>query len=213
MRVFIFMLINLGLAFGLGACAPKTPDTKPAPPASENANAAKTWKLDGAQSSLEFISVKNGAIIETHSFTNLSGAVLADGGAVVLIKLDSVQTNIDIRNERMKKYLFETDKLQNIMVKTQINLSKLSALPMGHRAEMDIPVTISMHGKTDTIDVPMIITHLSENTVVVDSRSPVILDADTFGYGPGIDKLQELAKLNSIAHDIPVMFSLVFAQE
>lgn len=209
MRIFTFLLIFLGLT--LSACGSSEAQPK-ADAQSPTTKVAKTkaWKLLGAESRLEFISVKKGTIVEIHSFTNLSGMVLPDGGAVILVKLDSVETNIDIRNQRMKKHLFETDTLVSIMIKAQLDPAAFAIMAVGERKIIEIPVGISMHGHNDVMDIAMVVTRLGDNKVVVDSRTPVIIDADTFGFGDGILKLQELAKLNVIAPEVPVMFSLVF---
>ena len=59
------------------------------------------WQLDSDASNLSFISIKNGTIVETHTFSTLSGEVGNDGNAAVIIALSSVQTLIPIRDERM----------------------------------------------------------------------------------------------------------------
>lgn len=212
MRMISFLLVFLGLT--LSACG--VPDTQ------SNANSqapaaatpyAKTWALLGAESRLNFISIKKGTIIETNSFTDLSGTVLPDGGATIMVKLDSVETNIGIRNKRMKEHLFETDKFANVTIKAQLDLTQFASLSVGERKDIEIPVNINMHGHNNVVDIAVVVTRLATNKVVVDSRTPITLDADTFGFGAGIQKLQELAKLNIIAPEVPVMFSLVFEQE
>ncbi|MCF6275185.1 MAG: YceI family protein [Robiginitomaculum sp.] len=209
MRMVSFLLVFIGLT--LSACG--APDTQSKAnsqsPATEVQN-AEAWTLLGAESRLEFISVKKGTIAETNSFTDLSGTVLPDGSAVILIKLDSVETNIGIRNKRMKKHLFETNEFASATIKTQLDFAQFASMAIGERKIIEIPVNISMHGHDDEIDITVVVTRLSDNKVVVDSRTPIILDADKFGFGAGIAKLQELAKLNIIAPEVPVMFSLVF---
>ncbi|MCF6220076.1 MAG: YceI family protein [Robiginitomaculum sp.] len=212
MRVFTFLLVVLG--FSLSACgAPDRPSKVNAQSPATETTQAKTWQLRGSESQLGFISVKKGTIVETNSFTDFNGTVLPDGGATIVVKLDSVETNIGIRNKRMKEHLFEIDKFPSVVIKAQLDLTQFSSLSVGERKDIEIPINISLHGHNDVMDIAMVVTRLGDNKIVVDSRTPVIIDADTFGFGAGIAKLQELAKLNVIAPEIPVMFSLVFAQE
>ena len=62
--------------------------------------AAGDWTLDGEASKLAFGSVKKDAVGESHHFSGLSGGV-ADGIATISVDLASLETWIDIRNERM----------------------------------------------------------------------------------------------------------------
>ena len=63
------------------------------------------WTLDADQASLQFVTVKATDILEVHHFGELAGSVSADGAAEVTITLDTVSTNIDIRDERMREHL------------------------------------------------------------------------------------------------------------
>ena len=70
-------------------------------------HAAKAWSLDSEASKLAFGSVKKDVIGEFHSFESISGMVEADGIVTVEIDLTSVQTNIDIRNERFGEHVLK----------------------------------------------------------------------------------------------------------
>jgi len=200
MRLFKIFLIVLGLT--LVACAEPeaTPNTTP-------------WKLVNAESHLEFISVKKGTIVETHSFGTLSGTVNIDGKAVVSIELDSVETNIGIRNERMREHLFETANNPFAVISAQLDKADFAFMAIGDRKHIDIPMRINLHGQNNPIDVALIVTRLGDNKIVVDSQTPFIVDVETFGLQDGVEKLRTLAKLPSITPEVPVMFSLVFERE
>jgi len=202
MRIIKFFLFALG--FILAACG--------APETGTEIEALNTtdWTLVSTDSRLEFISVKKGTFVETHSFTDLSGMVLRNGVAKVIIHLNSLETNIDIRNERMKKHLFETDRTDIAGVSAVLNLTQFEAMAIGARKDITLPISLIMHGNVMKMDIVMVVTRLGDNKVVVESRTPFILDTDKFNFAPGILKLQELAKLNVIATEVPVMFSLVF---
>ena len=52
----------------------------------------------------------------------------------------------------------------------------------------------------------------SGDKLIVSSTKPIIVQASDFGLVDGILKLQELAKLPSIATTVPVSFVLTFAK-
>ena len=64
------------------------------------------WQV-GPGSQVQFVSIKNNTIGEVSHFETLAGTVTDAGEVEVRVALDSVETNIGIRNERMKKMLFE----------------------------------------------------------------------------------------------------------
>ncbi|PTB84854.1 YceI family protein, partial [Pseudidiomarina aestuarii] len=69
---------------------------------------ADTWRINADSSVLNFVSVKNETVAETHRFTDLSGAV-TDGKLEVSIPVASIDTQIPIRNERMLKHIFNSE--------------------------------------------------------------------------------------------------------
>lgn len=68
---------------------------------------AQTWTLDGAASHLAYGSIKKDKIGEVNSFSGLSGTVDETGKAKVTIDLTTIETSIDIRNERMLEHVFK----------------------------------------------------------------------------------------------------------
>ena len=99
------------------------------------ASAHAQWELDAQRSSINFVSIKNDAIGELHSFGSLLGFISADGGVQVSVDLNSVQTLIDIRNERMRELLFETVKFPTATVTAQIEPALLAAAAEGGAAD------------------------------------------------------------------------------
>ena len=63
---------------------------------------AASWTLVPESSHLAYGSIKKDTVGEVNSFTSLSGQVSPDGQVEVEIDLSSVETNIDIRNERIE---------------------------------------------------------------------------------------------------------------
>jgi hypothetical protein len=175
--------------------------------------AAAGWTVVGDQSSVAFVSVKADAIGEVMHFTSVSGTVSADGQAKVTIPLKSIESNVDVRNQRMRDFLFETMKFPDAVISAKLDMAKLKGVAVGTRTRMPLEATVDMHGLSLDIEPDVYVTHVAENQVLVETATPVIVTADDFEMQPGIDKLKELAALPSITPVVPVTFSLMFEEQ
>jgi polyisoprenoid-binding protein YceI len=78
------------------------------------------WQV-GSGSQVRFVSIKNNTIGEVSHFETLAGSVTDAGEVEVRVALDSVETNIGIRNERMKKMLFEVGLYPEAVITAQLD--------------------------------------------------------------------------------------------
>lgn len=170
------------------------------------------WKLVNDNSIINFISVKKSKIGEVHHFKSLSGS-LKDGQALVNIDLSSVDTNIEIRNERLKKFLFEVSKFPNATIAAAIDTKSLEALKIGDSFKKDIVVKVSLHGITIEVQSLIRVIKLSDGSILVYSENPVVVNAVDFEMESGIQMLQKIAKLPVISSAVPITFSLRFQQQ
>jgi hypothetical protein len=161
--------------------------------------------LDNALSTLSFVSIKNGAVGEVHTIDKLSGSLSDAGDLMVTLDLSSVNTKIDIRNERMQKYLFETGKNPTATVS-----AKIGKVADGV-SRVKGAVELNLHGVKKNIDFEAI-TVMSDGKLVVSSIKPIIIKASDYGMEGGVAMLQKLAKLPSIATAVPVSFVLTFSK-
>ena len=169
-----------------------------------------TWSLVNESSVLSFVSTKAVDIAEVHRFTDLAGRISDKGKAVVTLELDSVHTGIEIRDERMRETLFETDTYASATMRTTIDMDTIDELAPGMSQLLDIVVTLELHGQAVAVDVTVIISRLSETTLTVTSRSPVVINAKSFGLEDGVEALRSIANLPSIGKAVPVSFMLTF---
>jgi len=169
---------------------------------------AESWTLDGEHSDISFVSVKKGTVAEVHHFTSLSGSV-KDGKAIISIDLSSVESGINVRNERMKSMLFEVASFATATITVDTSSVDTSKLKAGDTIPAVLPLTIDLHGlkKEKHADVTVIV--LSDGLLVT-SRRPVIVRAADFGLEAGVEALRKIAKLPSIAQVVPVSFQLYF---
>ncbi len=169
---------------------------------------ADTWTLDGENSRLAFGSVKKDKIGEVHNFENLSGAVAADGSVTVDIDLTSVQTNIDIRNERINEHVFGG--MAAAKLTAQLDMDALNAIAVGGMSTVDIEGSLAFLGQSVDIEAEMFVVRVSESQVLVTSNDMLFVSAEDLGISAGIDKLMELAKLPGITRTSPVTVRMVF---
>ena len=174
------------------------------------APALADWQLVEGDSRLSFASIKGGDIGEVHHFKKLSGAVKDDGTVSVDINLASVETLIDIRNERMQKMLFNVADFPLATVSAKVDMAQLQALVPGESAMADVEATLSLVGESNTIDAPLMVTRLSADKVMVQPVNLVMLDAAEYDLINGVEKLREIAGLDSISTAVPVTFAFVF---
>ncbi|RMF08014.1 MAG: YceI family protein [Alphaproteobacteria bacterium] len=171
------------------------------------------WSLDTEISHLSFGSIKKGDIGEVHHFTEMQGAIGADGKASLTIALDSVETWIDIRNERMREFLFETARFPTATITATLDMAALEGLKVGEVLNLEVPVTLALHGQSSAVDTSLTVARLGPDRVLVVSRELVMIDASDFGYEDGIEKLMDLADLPSISAAVPVSFVLMFTRD
>lgn len=166
-----------------------------------------TMKLDNSLSALSFVSIKKGAVGEAHTIKNLSGSISAEGNINVILDLASVNTKIDIRDERMKKHLFEIALNPKATVTAKVG-DKVS---MAGVSIVEGEVSINLHGVTKTVSTSVAVVNTGDK-VVISSTKPIIIKAADFGLEGGVAMLQKLAKLPSIATAVPVSFVLTFSK-
>lgn len=169
------------------------------------------WELDSDRSSVDFLSIKNGSVAETHHFTSLVGYVGKDGTVQVSIELDSVETLIPIRNERMREMLFKTVDFPTATVNTQVDAGVLSEVAEGGVVTTDIEVSLQLHGETAEMQVPVTVFSEEGEGLRVLSTRPVVVQAGDFGLAEGVTALRKVAGLDSIATAVPVSFHLAFS--
>ena len=168
------------------------------------------WELDNDKSTVNFVSIKNDTVAEIHSFTSLVGYIGANGRVQLGIDLDSVETLIPIRNERMRELLFDTAKFPAAKISAQVDPVILAATADGGVVTADLPVTLSLHGIEQTLTAPVVVVGEGDNRLRVLTSRPVMVNAADFGLDSGITALREIAGLKAISVAVPVTLQLVF---
>ncbi len=169
------------------------------------------WNLSDNNSFINFISIKKSSIGEVHTFKKISGVIKNDT-ATVDIDLSSVETNIAIRNDRMKSMLFNVANFSTASISSKIIEEQLTNMKSGDIRQSKVDFTVKLHGVTKLIQVDVQLVKLTDHSILVTSTSPFILKASDFNLSQGIDALRNIAKLPSISTAVPVSFSLMFTR-
>lgn len=172
------------------------------------ATEGQEWVVDNASSHLHFVSVKNNAIGEVSTFETLEGHLSGNGQFALEILLDSVNTGIEIRDQRMKEHLFDSKTNVAFIVNGSFDLAKIEDQKAGNSSQHTLEATIQLGSDTVDIKAPVTIQTLADHQLRVTSVSPVVISTSSLNLDSGVDKLKSLAGLRSIDRVVPVTFDL-----
>jgi len=163
--------------------------------------------ITSAGSSVGFVSIKNNEIGENNAFKRVSGNISDDGQVAVRVDLSSVETGVAIRNERLKKMLFEVASFPTASIDAALSDTQIAALRAGGARSESVSVNISLHGKTVSKTANVSVSS-SGGDVRVTTTQPIVITAQEFGLESGVAALQQIAGLHAISRSIPVTVDL-----
>lgn len=169
---------------------------------------AEGWVLNADASHVAYGSIKKNAVGEVNGFERLSGSVSNDGQASIEIDLTSVQTWIDVRNERMLEHVFNN--VAKATITAQIDMAAVSGLGDGETTVLDTTATLNLLGKDIPVETELFVARLTDTRVLVTTANMIMLSTADAGIDGGIDALKEIAKLPGITRVAPVTLRLVF---
>lgn len=172
-----------------------------------------SWVLDGDKSAVSFVSTKAINVAEVHKFGDFSGGIAADGQVDIVIGLTSVDTGIELRDDRMRDMLFETGTFGLANVSASVDIDKLERLSPGESTRMILEIMVSLHGNSRPLQVEVVAARTGDTRMLVTSTRPVVVNAPEFGLGEGVEALREIAGLPSISLAVPVSFVLAFDKQ
>ena len=168
------------------------------------------WELDNDDSHLNFVSFKAIDFAEKHSFKEISGSIDKNGKANLGINLESLETLIPIRNERMRNLLFETQIFPTAKFYLQVDLDKYLNLSIGDFRNKEVKGRLLLKNKDIETRVKFKVTRLAKDIFVVSSTEPLILNIENLGLTEGVESLRVVAGLPSISKSVPVSFFIKF---
>jgi len=173
--------------------------------------AQANWYLDNESSRLSFISTHNADISEVHRFLTLHGKIDGQGLATLEVELESVSTGIPLRDERLRRDLFEIKTWPEAQIVAQINVQPINDLAPGAQLELRLPLVVKLRGKEHSYNAELLATRLDDRRFQVVTLEPLVLHAEDFDLLPGLATLRKAAGLSAISLSVPVGAVLIFA--
>lgn len=167
------------------------------------------WTSVDDQSSISFGSIKKDTVGEVHQFEDVTGTVSEAGELAVSINLGSVETYIDIRNERMIEHVFKVADAKATLV-GEVDMDEFSDLAVGDTTLTDFEGVLTLAGLEADIEAELLVARLTEDRVLVSTANMIMLSTADLGIDAGIDTLMKLAKLPGITRVTPVTVHMVF---
>ena len=168
------------------------------------------WRLDADESSFYYVTSKAGAVSEINSFDTLSGTIGDSGNATLVIDLNSVNTAIEIRDERMRELVFHVSEFPEATVTLPVDAGALEAMAAGSSKTGDYTATVNLRGVDVEYEVALQVLKRDANTLQVQLAKPLLVGAVSFGLVEGVEALREVAGLPSINPNVVVDFTLVY---
>ena len=172
--------------------------------------AQAAWQLDGESSRLTFVTTKVTNVAEVNRFRSLRGSVGDDGKVQLQVPLETVDSGIPLRDERLRKQLFEVEKFASAQIGAQLDIAPLLTLAAGAQMELRLPLTVTLHGQSQSYSSELLVTRLDDRRFQVVTLAPLLLNAEDFGLAAGIEALRQLAGLKTISLAVPVSAVLIF---
>ena len=174
-----------------------------------------SWQLDGARSSVHYVSMKKDHVAEVNTFAAASGAPAAlsgsighTGEAIFTLDLNDVSTGVDIRNTRLLAFLFETELLPTAYFRAHVDTDRLAYMQVGETELTTLEGELSLHGMRQAVTVDVLIAKTTETDIIVSTLKPINVDSKLFDMAGGVEALRVIANLSSIGEMVPVYFRL-----
>jgi polyisoprenoid-binding protein YceI len=174
--------------------------------------AASKYMVDSNNSVVNFSTIKKQYVVEPAVFEGVTGSISNSGKVEINIDLSSVNTNISIRDQRLKALFFKVVKFPQASVKATIDMKKIKSIR--HYKRMEIPAILEFYGISKEIKLEVLIAKVYKNKLLITSMKPIIINAKD--YGIPAKNLMALSKTVgglSLSDKVAVNFVLSFAHK
>jgi polyisoprenoid-binding protein YceI len=177
------------------------------------ASANSAWGIDGAQSSLNFVTTKAGqpgvaGVGEIQTFKRFSGGMSAAGEIKLMIDLASVDTGIEIRDERLRTLLWNVKATPQATFSAKLNPESLAKMASSAVADLDVAGQLELAGQSKPLTAKLRVSRLSADKMMVVTRAPILVNSTDFGLRAGVEALRDVMGLSFVSASAPVSFAL-----
>ena len=168
------------------------------------------FRLVPAESSVQFLGIKNDSVAIGGHFVGLTGGVnTALGSAWLNVHVSSVQTGDAERDKNIITHFFQADEFPAAHLEISGLPASLEVLDVGSSAEINVKGTLSMHGRTVDLEFPVRMTRETVGYRVATARA-LVIDAAAFGMEAQVATLKAVCGHLSLDSVFPVEASLLF---
>lgn len=197
-------LLWLSGALALSACANL--------PAGLASTPARGYSVETSQSHVGFTTTKSGAagvggIVDTMQFKRYSGGVDAAGKIVLQIDLASIDSGIEIRDDRMRHLLWNVRATPHAIFTAQLPAGVLGQITHPVQ-DIDLEGQLQMAGQTRPVKASLKVGRLNDRRLWVATRQPIVVNANDFGLRAGVEALRESVGLHFLGSSASVSLNL-----
>ncbi len=175
-------------------------------------SAMADWTLDADSSNISYGTIKNGMIGESNTFKTISGTIDNDGHVNIDIALASVDTQLELRDERMRDIVFKVAENVSAKLTGDMNLQAHNDQDVGTSRVIEATIAMELVGQKVEHDVMLVVTRLAENKVMVVPHGVIFIDVEDYELLDAIEELRNLAGLDTIETVVPMSFYLTFTK-
>jgi len=177
-------------------------------------SAHAAWRVDNGESTFNFVTAKAvtsgvAAVEEVQTFKQVGGTVGDDGKLEFSVDLGSVETNIPLRNERLKEMLFKVANNPQAVFTATVDAHRFQTMRPGGFADIDVNGQLTISGQSNPLAAHLRVIKLSSGALQVSTNSPIMVNLKDYGLQDGVDALRDLMHLSVLASSAPVTFSLL----
>ena len=205
--------VLLGLAALTVGCT-----NPPAAGAAGTSGGPTNWQTEPGQSSINFVTTKAGqpgvaAVSEVQTFRTFSGQLNKQGQIEFRVDLSSVDTGVEIRDERLRTMLFNVRATPQATFSSQIDPTVIRDLPATGLRDLDLNGQLTLAGQSKPVSAKLRMGRMGADTVLVGTRNPIVVNAADFGLRPGVEALREVMGLGFLSASVPVSFALLMREQ
>jgi polyisoprenoid-binding protein YceI len=182
--------------------------------APEKAVSAKAWHVDNSQSNISFVTTKAGqagvgGVGEIQSFKKFSGGLDSSGQISFDIELASVDTGVEIRDQRLRTMLWNVAASPKATFAAKLDPAAMNGIEANATRDMDIDGSLTMAGQSKPVAAKLRVARIGGGALMVTTRAPIVINANDYGLKAGVEAMREVMGLNFLASSAPVTFTLV----
>jgi polyisoprenoid-binding protein YceI len=176
------------------------------------------WRVDNNQSTFNFVTTKAeapgvAAIEEVQTFKQVDGTIGDDGKLEFNVELGSVETNIPLRNERLKQMLFKVVDNPKAVFTGTVDARHLKAMRVGAVENVDLAGQLTISGRSNPVTASLYVVKLASGALRVSTNLPIIVNLKDYGLQDEVGALRDVMHLNVLVSSAPVTFSVVLKTE